>query len=136
MKPNPKKPFLIALLALLLMALAACGAPQPGQQPSEVSVQPNSPTALPPPADVAQSESADGSTCIDGTPHPIGQSIATTYEVSYEQVMSWFCSGYSFENILIALETSDAVDVPADTLLQMLQEQEWEEIWVEVGFTK
>jgi hypothetical protein len=48
-------------------------------------------------------------------------------------VMTWFCGGYSFDNILIALETSEAVDVPADGLLQMLQEKEWEQVWVEVG---
>ena len=73
--------------------------------------------------------------CTDTNPHPIGESIAQTYDVSYEQVMTWFCSGYSFDNILIALETSEAVDMPAQTLLDMLLEKDWEEIWEEVGFT-
>jgi hypothetical protein len=72
--------------------------------------------------------------CTDTNPHPIGQSIAGTYSLSYQQVMTWFCSGYSFENILVALETSEAVDLPVDMLLQMLLEKEWEEIWDEIGF--
>lgn len=72
--------------------------------------------------------------CTEEDPHPIGQNIAETYAVPYEQVMTWFCSGFSFENILVALETSDAADIPADALLQMLLEKEWEEIWDEIGF--
>jgi hypothetical protein len=72
--------------------------------------------------------------CTNTDPHPIGQGIAGSYELSYQQVMTWFCNGYSFENILVALETSQSVDLPADTLLQMLLEKEWEEIWYEIGF--
>jgi hypothetical protein len=72
--------------------------------------------------------------CIGTDPNPIGQSIANTYEVPYEQVMTWFCNGYSYENILVALATSEGVDIPADTLLEMLLEMEWEEIWAEIGF--
>jgi hypothetical protein len=73
--------------------------------------------------------------CTDQNPHLIGQGIAAKYDASYQQVMTWFCSGYSFENIMIALETSDAVEIPADTLLEMRLEKEWEEIWSEIGLT-
>jgi hypothetical protein len=72
--------------------------------------------------------------CTETDPHPIGQSIAETYEVPYNQVMTWFCEGYSFENILIALVTSEAVDLPVDSLLEKTLEQEWEDIWEEIGF--
>jgi hypothetical protein len=139
MKSSPKQHLLTVLLILALMACTACGAPQSDSETSDVSVQPSLTTVLPQPDNEAQGESSDGensNNCTDNNPHPMGQSIATTYEVSYEQVMTWFCSGYSFENILLALETSEAVDVQADTLLQMLLEKEWEEIWVEVGFTE
>lgn len=77
----------------------------------------------------------DSYDCTSATPSPIGQSISATFEIPYETVMTWFCDGYSFENILIALETSEAVDVPPETLLQMLLDKSWEEIWVEIGFT-
>jgi hypothetical protein len=138
MKPDSRKHLLIVSLALLL-GVAACnlsevpaGNPQPGSQSA-----PDAQTVSPPNGEDAQAaESAVDTDCTDLDPHPIGASIAADYEVSYEQVMTWFCSGYSFENILIALETSEAVDVPAEDLLQMLLEKEWEEIWVEVGLTE
>lgn len=121
-KPNKMKRhssmrhLLTILLIGILFGVTACGASTPGGE--------------------APGEPADSYACADSNPHPIGESIAATYEVSYQQVMTWFCGGYSFENILIALETSEAVDVPADTLLQMLLEKEWEEIWREVGFVE
>lgn len=80
------------------------------------------------------SETPEDFNCADTDLHLIGKSIAETYEVPYQQVMTWFCSGYSFENILIALETSQAVDIQVDTLLQMILEKEWEEVWAEIGF--
>jgi hypothetical protein len=131
MKPH----LLIALLILALIGLIACGVPE--SETPGVDTQPTLPAG-----DVPQQsgnnpspETAASFDCAGSERHPIGQGIAETYEVPYDQVMTWFCGGYGFENILIALETSEAVDVPADALLQMLLEKEWEEIWVEVGFT-
>jgi hypothetical protein len=75
--------------------------------------------------------------CTETDPHPLGQSIAGTYKVSYEQVMTWFCSGISFDNILIALETSTAAGIPANLLLEMhLQGESWETIWDTIGFVE
>ncbi|HXF84509.1 MAG TPA: hypothetical protein VNK49_03890 [Anaerolineales bacterium] len=85
-------------------------------------------------ADIPVPTNSDTTDCTTVNPHPIGQGIAETYDVSYEQVMAWFCEGFSFENIMIALETSEAVDIPAETLLRMLLEKNWEEIWDEIGF--
>lgn len=73
--------------------------------------------------------------CTETDPHPVGQNIAETYDVTYEEVMTWFCSGYSFDDILIALETSEATETQAADLLAMSETMSWEEIWVEVGFT-
>lgn len=73
--------------------------------------------------------------CTETDPHPIGQEIASTYNVPYEQVMTWFCEGYSFDNIIIALETSQATEIPAQTLLEMALEKDWETIWQEIGFS-
>lgn len=129
MKPTSKQPLLNLLFAVILLGFTACAAPPSGSEATDSIVQQATSTALP-----AVVENA-GDSCLEGETHPIGESITRTYDVSYEQVMAWFCSGYSFDNILIALETSEAVDVPADNLLKMLQEKEWEQIWVEVGFT-
>ena len=73
-------------------------------------------------------------TCMKSTPDPLGLSIADTYEMPYADVLTWFCEGFSYENIMIALETSEAVEIPAETLLQMLLKKDWEEIWQEIGF--
>jgi hypothetical protein len=141
MKPISRNHLLTLSLALLLV-VTACSLSQAGGEAPAENPQPESQSApdaqadSPSSGEEAQSgEVAGDADCTNLNPHPIGASIAADYEVSYEQVMTWFCGGYSFENILIALETSEAVDVPADTLLQMLLEKEWEEIWVEVGLT-
>jgi hypothetical protein len=105
---------------------------QPGQEPIESKIM--LPFVFKPSVLPAAGDNTVDINCTDTNPHPIGQSIAGTYALSYQQVMIWFCSGYSFENILVALETSEAVDLPADMLLQMLLEKEWEEVWAEIGF--
>ena len=127
MKKRSKQPLLNLLFAVILLGIAACAAPTLRSEGTDSIVQQTAPATLP----ATAGEPADN--CLEGETHPIGESMTRTYDVSYEQVMTWFCSGYSFDNILIALETSEAVDVPADGLLQMLQEKEWEQIWVEVG---
>jgi hypothetical protein len=131
MRPLRKHPTLLTLIALAVIGLPACGNPQPGSGAQDVNVQPNLP---PPTVQPTSSEPVNFDCADDSSQHPVGLSIAETYQVPYEQVMEWFCDGYSFDNILIALETSEAVDVPVDTLLEMLLEMEWEQIWDEVGF--
>jgi hypothetical protein len=108
------------------------GLPSPGQDAADTNLM------LP---FVAQQSTLPGAAeitvdiqCTDTNPHPIGQSISESYAISYQQVMTWFCSGYSFEDILVALETSAAADFPTDTLLKMSLEKGWEEIWDEIGF--
>jgi hypothetical protein len=74
--------------------------------------------------------------CMDNPDHPIGLQISAEFETltSYEQVMSWFCSGFVFDDILTALQTAEVSDFPADFLLTMLEYgQSWEEIWIEIG---
>jgi hypothetical protein len=46
----------------------------------------------------------------EGFPHPVGSRIALRYEVEYPVVMSWFCQGYGFGQIMLALETSKVMD--------------------------
>jgi hypothetical protein len=143
MKTCPKRFFPSLLLALLMLGLAACA---PAGQGSDGGLQVPSPAnedalpVAPPAADdpqplVGPEESLPVFACTETNPHPMGQSIVETYDdVSYEQVMTWFCDGYTFDDILVALETSEATDVPAAVLLEMLWEKSWEEIWQETGF--
>jgi hypothetical protein len=127
----------IFLLVFFLLVLAACA----GARSDDKLTKANMPVILSVETEGLQPTVTEGDgqpsddQCTYTDPHPIGQSIAETYQVSYEQVMGWFCSGYSFDNILIALETSAAVDISPDVLLEMLLEKEWEDIWAEVGLT-
>jgi len=73
--------------------------------------------------------------CTDGTINPIGQAIADDYDsVGYEQVMTWFCNGAEFDDIMVALETEAQTDATVDEMLKMLADGfTWDEIWQSVG---
>jgi hypothetical protein len=82
-------------------------------------------------------EGAPAAECLSPEAQTMGGSIAANFEITYEQVMSWFCAGHGFEDILLALETADSVDVPpADLLSKLEQGQSWDEIWKEIGLLK
>jgi hypothetical protein len=67
----------------------------------------------------------------------MSQLIAEDYPfTSAYEIMSWFCNGAEFEDIMVALETEDLTDVPAEEMLEMLVEGlSWDEIWQVVGLT-
>ena len=124
---------------LLSLALTtACGAqPGPAAEPAipgtatEVQAE-NRPADEPlPPAETA------APVCPGDEVSSIGQSIADDYEsASYEQVISWFCNGAEFEDILVALETESQTGTPAEEMLQMLADGfTWDEIWQTIGLT-
>lgn len=95
--------------------------------------------------------------------HPVAEGIAEKYDVSYQEVMGWFCKSDSdteedgegeegesteeeetgnnaatgFGQIMLALQTADATEDAedsADTYLEMrAQGQGWGQIWQELG---
>jgi hypothetical protein len=71
-------------------------------------------------------------------PHPIGSNIAENYDVAYSQVMEWYCQEYEFDDIILALETSELMpDYSPDDLLAMKSDGlRWDEIWIEIGLTE
>jgi hypothetical protein len=75
--------------------------------------------------------------CLGDEVSLVGQSIADGYEsVGYEQVMTWFCNGAEFEDILVALETESQTGTPVAEMLQMLADGfTWDEIWQTIGLT-
>jgi hypothetical protein len=82
-------------------------------------------------------EGAQAAECLSPEAQTMGSSIAANFETTYEQVMGWYCAGHDFEDILLALETADSVDVPpADLLSKLEQGQSWDEIWKEIGLLK
>ena len=115
---------LLTLTALLITCMVACSAEQTTK-----------PTKSAPSSeqDSSQSTVEIDINCTETNPHPVGQSIAETFDLTYEEVMTWFCSGYTFEDILIGLQTSREADLPTEELLEMSESKSWEEIWEEVG---
>jgi len=74
--------------------------------------------------------------CSSLNPHPLAESITEQFEVSYDQVMTWYCDGAAFSDILLALETVDLVDESVEELLSMVENMTWDEIWQELGVEK
>ena len=75
--------------------------------------------------------------CNGAEMHPVGESVAETFEVPYEDVMRLYCDGYEFEDILLALETQAQSEVAAESILQMRDEgRTWNEIWKDLGLVE
>ena len=121
---------LVVFIALML--ITACSAQQ------------NPAVGVDRPATLAVSESMQGTlltvktaapNCLGDAISPIGQSIADDYEsASYDQIMTWFCNGAEFKDILVALETESQTETLAVEMLQMLADGfTWEEIWIVTG---
>lgn len=124
-----KRRSMLFVLLLAAAALAACG--------SAATAEPDPPRleGSKPDAAATAGPTAPVSKCTETDPHPIGQSIAASYEVDYEQVMIWFCAGTSFDDILLALETHDLTDASVDELITRADEVGWDQVWVEYGVT-
>lgn len=87
----------------------------------------------PSPLPSLENDSEKNINCTEYNPHPMGESIAEKFDTSYEDVMGWYCDGYAFEDILLALQTSQLTGESPDVLLEKLINQSWEEIWKELG---
>jgi len=139
---------LIVCLLLLMLSVACDPAGEfvvatPLEQPMEtvVRVVPASPTNTPITIQVQQQptlpmESAEPD-CPGGGTNRIGEAISDEYDfASYEDVMTWFCAGAEFEDIMVALQTEELTSTPAEELLVMLADGfTWEEIWLVAGLT-
>lgn len=141
------------MLAMALV-IAACS---PGVQPTTVGTTGNVTEVMPSgtpelaspiiPTDSAVAEgllipketdtpmSAATADCASAEANELGAAIARDYDfTSTEQVMTWFCDGAEFEDILVALETTELTGASAEEMLIMLAAGlTWEEIWKEVG---
>lgn len=93
--------------------------------------QPDEPLAASSP-DNQEKETA-GPDCYEGI-HPIAASIVEKYpETDYEQVMTWFCKGAEFEDILLSLLTARLSERKPEAMLESIADgQTWEEIWQEL----
>ena len=134
---------LSVVLLITLVVITACGA-QPNLavelQTPDTPIEPpeeSEPVPVPVVEETSPPTEIAGPDCLGDEISPIGQSIADEYEsTSYEQVMTWFCNGAEFEDILVALETEAQTDTSADEMLKMVADGfTWDEIWQLVGLT-
>ena len=115
----------IAWVILLIATLTAC----------QAGALPASETALV--EETVPAELLEPGKCLGDTEQSVAESIAETFEVSYDQVMVWFCNGAEYEDILLALQTADSLDVSADELLKMRAAGlTWEDIWTTSGWVE
>lgn len=67
--------------------------------------------------------------CTDQT-HPVGVKLSVTYGVPYEEVMGWFCQGFGFGEIMLALQASQHSELSAEEILLLkLELGGWGEVW-------
>jgi hypothetical protein len=76
-----------------------------------------------------------GLDCYGSESNQIALGIVEEFEgTTYEQVMTWFCNGAEYGNILLALQTEKQSGYPAEELLLMIAgDMTWEEIWLDIG---
>ncbi len=69
------------------------------------------------------------SNCTNQT-HPVGVKLAATYAVPYKTVMGWFCQGFGFGEIVLALQASQNSELtPEEILLLKVELGGWGEVW-------
>lgn len=91
-----------------------------------------------PGADPATPGPTSAPDCYPEGEHPIAAGIADDYSgiTDYNEVMTWFCNGAEFEDILNALTTEEITEVDAEEFLWMLAEgYTWEMIWDQLDLT-
>jgi hypothetical protein len=76
-----------------------------------------------------------GPNCLGDQIVPMGQSITDDYPfASYGQVMTWFCSGAEFEDIMVALETESQTGFSTEEMLELISKGfTWQDIWQHIG---
>jgi hypothetical protein len=138
---------LAAVTALMALAVLACGAPaSPGTPAALPAATPEggaglAPTAAAastaPPATQAEAPAAMPDAPVDCTGEAavgMAEAIAESYQADADVVLAWHCAGSRFEDILLALETSDQAGAAVETLLaRRAQGDTWDDIWEDLG---
>ena len=77
----------------------------------------------------------DAAYCVGADPHPTAQRLAENYDVTYEEIMGWFCEdGYGLGEIKHALQTSEATGLSVQAVFERKTALGgWGEVWQELG---
>ena len=86
---------------LTLLCLNACTTSEQSPNTSNDQAQPATQAAV---MDTPFVSLENGPDCLGSETYSIGEAIANQFEeVTYEEVMTWFCNGAEFEDILVSL---------------------------------
>ena len=78
---------------------------------------------------------SNGFYCIQSeVPHPFGARLAERYGVEYTTLQEWFCAGFGWGQIMLALQTGMITEMEPGTLLEERSSGlGWGEIWQNLG---
>lgn len=131
----------LVLACLLVSCAQAATQPIPTATPTRLTppteeLSPSSASILPSETPGASPLSENpGTNCADEKVNKLGEAIASSYAfTSTQEVMTWFCDGAEFEDILVALESEELTGTAAEDLLLMRADGlSWDEIWEVIG---
>lgn len=130
-----KKPLRWTVLLVLSITLLGCSS-GPEMTDTQPPDDPGEPTELTEEPTQPGDAQATVSVCPQLSPHPVAANIAETFELEYELVVEWFCSGQPFDEILLAVQTAQITDAEVEALFEARAEGDsWEQIWEDLGVT-
>jgi len=69
------------------------------------------------------------------TPHPVAIVLVNVFDKDVEEIMAYFCDGFGFGQLFLALQTEVIAEVEYGTLLEERSEGKgWGEIWKDLGY--
>jgi hypothetical protein len=85
-----------------------------------------------------EDDDALGTFCDDlAFDHPVASGLADWFPEDYETIIGWFCDGWGFGQIMLALQTAEMTEDEGDSAQDYLdfraEDQGWGEIWKELG---
>lgn len=119
------------LIALQVDAMTSLLDQLPAEQLNmlEQTLEEEAPTPQPGEGEEPPADEPPLNTCTNQT-HPVGVKLAATYGVAYDQVMTWFCEGFGFGEIMLALQASQYSELTAEEILLLKVELGgWGEVW-------
>jgi hypothetical protein len=67
-------------------------------------------------------------------PHPFGARLAESFEVEYATIQGWFCDGFGWGQVMLALQTGVITSEDPEALLELRREGSgWGQIWQELN---
>lgn len=83
---------------------------------------------------VAVTPKNESARCDGEQYRPVADNLAAIYQADPETILDWFCKGYGFGEIALALKTSEDAGVSPEELLNLKQELGgWGQVWKALG---